>query len=126
MPELLEELTRRRLPLAVLSNKPDDFVKQAVNHYFTPGRFKRVYGAIDGIPRKPDPALALRVAAELGVPPAEACFLGDSGSDMETARRAGMLPVGVLWGFRDADELERNGAAHLIDRPLDLMPCLEA
>ena len=122
--DLLEELTRHGVPLAVLSNKPDVFVKKAVDHYFAPSLFRSVYGALDGVPRKPDPTLALRVAGELGLPADQACLLGDSGSDMQTAKRAGMLPVGVRWGFRDASELERNGAAHLLEKPKDLLSLL--
>lgn len=32
-------------------------------------------------------------------------------------RAAGMIPVGVTWGFRGAGELREAGAAHLIDPP---------
>ena len=46
-------------------------------------------------------------------------FVGDSGVDMQTAARANMYPVGVLWGFREADELLANGAKHLIKHPME-------
>jgi len=41
---------------------------------------------------------------------------------METATAAGMFPVGVLWGFRSADELLANGARALAEHPRDLLP----
>ena len=44
---------------------------------------------------------------------------------METARRAGMHPVGVAWGFRPVDELRSGGAAAIIERPADLLELLE-
>ena len=41
--------------------------------------------------------------------------------DMQTAVNAGFLPVGVLWGFRQRDELEENGAQVLLEKPADLL-----
>ena len=70
----------------------------------------RVYGERAGVPRKPDPTAALGVAAELGVAPAECAFIGDTAVDVRTARAAGMVAVGVSWGFRDAEELVSHGA----------------
>ncbi len=32
-----------------------------------------------------------------------------------------MVPVGVLWGFRDKEELVSNGAKYLIEKPGDLL-----
>ena len=52
-------------------------------------------------------------------------YLGDSGVDMLTAVGAGMLPVGVLWGFRTGDELRENGAEHLIETPMDLLSIID-
>lgn len=51
-------------------------------------------------------------------------YIGDSGVDMHTAVRAGMVPVGVLWGFRDAAELRGMGADHLIEKPGELLEVL--
>ena len=84
-------------------------------------RFDIVRGSRPGVPLKPDPAPALAIAAELGVTPADCAFVGDTNVDMTTARSAGMLAVGALWGFRTADELRANGADVLIASPLDLL-----
>ena len=40
---------------------------------------------------------------------------------MQTALRAGMVPIGVTWGFRSAEELQENGASALINRPCELL-----
>ena len=56
----------------------------------------------------------------MGVPPQRVLYLGDSGIDMQTAARAGMYPVGALWGFRSADELKLNGAKALV-KPRELI-----
>ena len=59
----------------------------------------------EGIPLKPDPTGALEISRRLGIPPGEFIFVGDTGTDMETAVRAGIFPLGVLWGFRPEKEL---------------------
>jgi phosphoglycolate phosphatase len=125
VPELVAALAQRGYRLAVLSNKPDRFTKELVAHYFPAAPFDAVRGQLPHIPLKPDPAAALQIAQELGIPPAEWLYLGDTNTDMRTAREAGMHAVGVLWGFRDRQELEDSGAQCLIARPADLLAWLD-
>jgi phosphoglycolate phosphatase len=124
IPELLDALQGRRLRMAIFSNKPDDFTREMVGALLAPWRFEAVVGARPEVPKKPDPTVALAIARDLGIPPARILYLGDSGTDMRTAVSAGMFPVGALWGFRDATELEANGARVLIARPMDLLGVL--
>jgi phosphoglycolate phosphatase len=112
------------MKLAVLSNKPHDATEECVRELLPGIRFDVVMGQVDGRPKKPDPAGALAIAEQLGVLPQEVLYLGDTSTDMETAVRAGMYPVGVLWGFRTADELRKHGAKTLIARPQDIMTLL--
>lgn len=121
IPELLKELTDRNTALAVLSNKPDEFTKKMTTHFFPGIPFAAVFGARNGIPLKPDPASALEICRITGKKPDDFIYLGDSGTDMQTANRAGMYPVGVLWGFRDDKELRENGAKMLIKRPDEIL-----
>ena len=123
MLESLHELKARGMKLAVLSNKPHDFTVRCCTHFFPDVPFEAVLGAREGVPRKPDPQGALEIAGIIGVPPAQCAYVGDSGSDMETATRAGMLPVGVRWGFRSEDELREHGARKMVTHPDDLV-CL--
>jgi phosphoglycolate phosphatase len=44
---------------------------------------------------------------------------------METARAAGMLAIGALWGFRDRAELEAAGAAMVIEAPGELLAAID-
>ncbi|HET97600.1 MAG TPA: HAD family hydrolase [Desulfurivibrio alkaliphilus] len=125
IPALLTTLNRRGITMAVLSNKPDEFTQQAVRELLAPHRFAIVRGARADTPRKPDPAGALALAEELNLPPAEFLFVGDSGIDMQTAKRSGMFAIGVLWGFRPAEELRQNGADALISTPPQLLEFLD-
>lgn len=118
---MLEALAARGAPLAVVTNKPHDAAVEIVRRLFPTVRFTEVLGQTDGLPHKPDPAGPLRVAAALGVEPAEAYFVGDTDTDMKTARNAGMIPVGVLWGFRGREELEAHGARHIVAEPSELV-----
>jgi phosphoglycolate phosphatase len=119
VPELLEDMKARGLRLAVLSNKNQAHTTAVVDHYF-PGLFEAAWGLSPERPAKPDPASALALAALLGLPPERFIYLGDSAVDMKTARRAGMWPVGVTWGYRGRAELAEAGAARLIDSPDEL------
>lgn len=117
---LLEELTALKVPMAVLSNKRDDFTRDLVKKRLGRFPFKGVRGEQAGVPRKPDPTAALELALALGVAPARVGFVGDTPIDMHTAKNAGMTGVGVLWGFRTREELLAAGAKHLIARPEEL------
>jgi phosphoglycolate phosphatase len=119
--ELLDALTCRGIPMAVFSNKPDEFTQLCVTLLLAAWRFEVVLGAMPTLAKKPDPAGALLIAERLRLQPEEIVYLGDTGTDMQTAVAAGMFPVGALWGFRAADELLAHGAQRLIEQPLDLL-----
>lgn len=126
VPELLDRLAADGYRMAIVSNKPDANTQEIVAAKLWKWRFDRVIGGRPGVPLKPDPASVLEVAAALGIEPREFAYLGDSGIDMDTARAAGMYPLGALWGFRAADELRAHGAAVLLDKPADLLPLLSS
>lgn len=112
--EVLSALEAVGTRTAVLSNKSDGYTRDIVAGLFPSGRFARVYGERAGVARKPDPSSALALAGELEVDPARCAFVGDTGVDMGTARRAGMIAVGVTWGFRGEPELREHGAVHIV------------
>ncbi len=124
IPELLDILTAHQVPMAVLSNKPDEFTQQCVQRFLGRWPFRMVLGERPGLPRKPDPAGALQMAQALQTPPEAILYVGDTKTDMQTARLAGLFAVGALWGFRTAEELLAHGAQQLIAHPLDLLPLL--
>lgn len=81
-------------------------------------------GQLPNVPLKPDPTAAQQIAQELGIPPGHWLYLGDTNTDMRTARAAGMHAVGVLWGFRDRDELVGSGAEHVVAKPEEVLALL--
>ena len=124
IPELLDALAERKMKLAVLSNKPDDFTRLMVERLLPRWRFDAVAGARPSAPRKPDPAAALQIASGLGVAPSGFLYVGDTKTDMQTAVAAGMFAAGALWGYRSAEELLSSGARVLLKHPLDALPLL--
>lgn len=124
IPELLRSLTERGIVLAVISNKADEFTRVAVAQMLSEFTFVAVSGARPMVPKKPDPAVALKLAVSLGIEPRDVVFLGDTDIDMKTARAAGMRPMGALWGFRDAAELLAGGAEALLRTPAELLELL--
>lgn len=125
IPRLVAILRAAGTKMAVVSNKPHTFTETCCRHYFPELPFDFVIGQQEGRPVKPDPYPALQAATHLRMPPSDCLFLGDSGVDMETARRAGMFPVGALWGFRRQDELEGAGASACIQHPRDLLKWMD-
>lgn len=125
IPELLDELTRRKIVLSVLTNKPHIFAQQCMAYYFKGWAFNPVLGQRGDTPPKPDPSEALHIARTLALSPEEILLLGDSATDMETAVAAGMTPMGAGWGFRTAAELEQSGARKVLSHPLEALKALQ-
>lgn len=116
---LLADLKKRGMKLAVISNKAQEMADRVVKSLLG-GVFDVVAGKREGYPAKPDPALTLEVIRELSVKPQECVLAGDSGMDMAAAKNAGAVGVGVLWGFRKKDELEKNGAVYTVSFPAEI------
>lgn len=112
--EMLDGLKLGGAKLGVLSNKFDAAVRSVIGEHF-PGVFHLVRGECASVPRKPDPTGLLNMLNDLGVSPAEAAYVGDSASDIETARAAGTAAVAVTWGYQ-----QPSGADFTITHPSDL------
>ncbi len=119
--EMLSVLRTRGVRMAVCTNKHVSAAEVLIRKYFPADSFDAYEGDCPGVPRKPDPAHVRIVLDKMGVGPEETVYLGDSGVDMQTAVNAGVLPVGVLWGFREKEELTENGAEILLSQPLELL-----
>ncbi|MEP0843401.1 MAG: HAD family hydrolase [Phycisphaerae bacterium] len=124
VPELLDGLAARGIPIAILTNKPHEHTVPMVEALFGRWRFAAVEGYRREDRRKPDPRTALEIVEAMHARPADVLMVGDSKTDMLTALNAGLVPVGVAWGYRPRAELLAAGARHLLDRPEDLLAIL--
>ena len=121
MVETLRTLKNRGMKLTVCSNKPHLAAVGAIKGMFDEDLFDIIQGQEAKISRKPEPDMALMIADKMGVDVKECMYIGDTDTDMQTGKAAGMYTIGVLWGFRDRDELEENHADIIIEKPQELL-----
>lgn len=100
--------------LAVFSNKQHDQTRDIVSRLFPAGTFEYAIGHDGTFPCKPAPDGALFLAERFGVAPEKVAFVGDSDVDMKVAANAGMVPIGVSWGYRPQELLLTLGAETIL------------
>lgn len=112
--ELLDELKKADVKLAVVSNKADYAVQILCEQYFS-DIFHMAVGEKEAVRKKPAPDSVYAVLDELQVEKERTVYIGDSEVDIETAKNAGLDAVLVTWGFRDAAFLQEKGAKTLVN-----------
>jgi len=118
--EILETLQETEILLAVATNKPHDLLPDLLQYYFPTIKWAVVFGNRKGIPLKPHPQIAYDILDATHVEKKDTLYVGDTAVDMETAHNAGIITVGVLWGFRTKEELTQAQARYIIDKPHQL------
>lgn len=118
----MDDLAARGVKLAICTNKLEGLARALVHALGWDGRFAAIVGG-DTLPvRKPDPAPLLEAITRAGG--GRAAFIGDSITDTDTARNAGIPCVAVSFGFSDRPP-EELGADALIDHFDELIPALK-
>lgn len=119
--EMLGELKKRGIKVGVISNKPDFATKSVCADKIEKSLVDFVQGQIDAIPTKPDVTGPMQVLDALGAKPCETMYIGDSGVDMQTGKNLGSYTVGVSWGYRDTEELTKNGADEIVSCAMQIV-----
>ena len=114
--EMLEQIQKAGVQIAVLTNKAHGVASEVVEAYY-PGIFPIVQGALPDMPTKPNPTLLHVMMEKMGATAENTLFVGDSNVDIRTAKNGGVNSCGVLWGFRNQQELEEEGADYLAETP---------
>ena len=122
--DVIKALQANNLRVAVLSNKPELITIDIVRSLCPDVSFDTVVGYRDEATKKPNPALAHEIASRMGLPPMQILLVGDSATDIATARNAGMKVVSVTWGFRSREHLQATQPDAIIDRPAELLDLL--
>lgn len=122
--ELLQELNERKIKMAIVSNKFDAAVKELKKELFSE-YIQVAIGESIIVPKKPNPSGVFAALEELGVKKENALYVGDSEVDIMTAKNAGVISVGVTWGFRDCTVLENSKANHIIHTPQRLLDIID-
>lgn len=118
--ELLSTLKENGIKTAVLSNKPHERTEEVIATMF-PQTFDVVLGQSPQRKKKPSPDGVFAILDQLSLEKQNALYVGDTGTDMKTGKSAGLFTVGVLWGFREENELKEHGADAIIKEPKELM-----
>lgn len=120
IPEVLVEIAKE-FPIAVVSNKPDSSTKPLCREFFGEDIF--ALGQLEGCPRKPAPDMLYKAMEAIGV---ENCiYVGDTEVDILTAKNANVPCLTVLWGFRDQEYLQDQGATRFCEEPAQLLTVLK-
>ncbi len=119
--QCLKQLEQRDIALAILSNKPHQFISSFVDHFFPDINFSFCFGHRKGTPKKPAPDSLNEIIRLLNRTPEEILYVGDSAVDMQTGKNARVFTIGVRWGFRPVSELREFKADAIIASPLELL-----
>lgn len=119
--DVLDEMNRMGVRLAVLSNKPHRQTVKVITAMFGADMFAYVQGQKETIPRKPAPAAFELIMERLGVSGDECLYVGDSEVDVAAGKNAGIKTISVSWGFRSKEELKAAGAEYIIDKADELL-----
>ncbi len=122
--QVLEGLQSKGVVLAVLSNKPDIFVKTILDKLFPNITFKEAWGKKEEYAIKPNPESLNAILDRLGADKSNTVYIGDSNVDILTAQNGKVDSIGCTWGFRDEAELVEAGAkkiAHTYSELEDLI-----
>ncbi|MBQ2932587.1 MAG: HAD family hydrolase [Clostridia bacterium] len=119
--DMLGKVKENGVNTAILSNKDDSTAKKVSDELFEKGLVDLCLGARPGVALKPDPQAVFEIIEKFGASKDECLYIGDTATDIKTAKNAGLYSVGVLWGFRDEEELRTAGADVIISDPAEIV-----
>lgn len=123
--EVITALKEKGMRLAICTNKPDFAAKGMVSAIFGDDAFDVVQGAVDGMPKKPDPTVPQSILNQFGVSAAETVWIGDSDVDVLSAKNLGCRSIAVTWGFRSRESLENANPDYIVNTPKEILKILK-
>lgn len=120
MVEILEELQKTGIKIAVASNKYQEAVDMIIPRCFPSINFTAIEGQRKERATKPNPAIVHDILKKAEVLKEDVLYVGDSGVDMQTGCNSGVETCGVTWGFRSREELAFFHPQHLVDNASQL------
>ncbi|HEK0909698.1 TPA: phosphoglycolate phosphatase [Pseudomonas putida] len=123
--DTLRWLRKQGVEMALITNKPERFVGPLLDQMKIGRYFRWIIGG-DTLPqKKPDPAALLFVMKMAGIAPEQSLFVGDSRSDVQAARAAGVKSVGLTYGYNHGRPIDEESPSLVLDDLRLLLPgCL--
>lgn len=113
--DCLDWLRERRVKLAIITNKPAQFIEPLLEEKRLAGYFDWLVGG-DTLPQqKPDPAALFWVMDKAGVAPSESLFVGDSRNDVRAAKAATVRCVALTYGYNHGEPIADEQPALVLD-----------
>ncbi len=114
---LLKELYEHGIRLAILSNKPQEQTDEVVFKLLPKKVFSYIIGQSERFPKKPNPSSLNYIISSEEMEISNVYYIGDSDVDMQLGKSVGVHTIGVEWGFRPREELEKSGADFIASSP---------
>lgn len=112
--ELLKELKQRGKRLAVVTSKIDHIANEVLENTGLSDYFEFVSAQTPKVVVDKEKVLS-RAMSELNIADkSNVVMIGDRKHDVEAANAKGIDSIGVLWGYGDRNELESEGATHVV------------
>lgn len=124
--EMLADIAKAGMVQAVLSNSAGTFIRAILERLGVASRFVSLVGEKEMPAPKPDPRGLWNLLGEIGCPRSATVYVGDSRTDLETARAAGVAAIGVSWGAHVRGELAGLGFDAVVDSPAELGDVLKS
>ena len=123
--ECLGWLREHDVPMAIITNKPAQFIEPLLAEKGLVGYFQWLVGG-DTLPQqKPDPAALLWVMGKAGAAPVESLFVGDSRNDVRAAKAAGVPCVALSYGYNHGEPIANEQPAMVLDDLRELVASAE-
>jgi len=113
--DLLEELQEKEVLLAINSNRTTDSIKYFTDKFLKDIDFLLIEGHNENYPSKPSPIGVNRILDMANVKTDEAIYIGDSKTDIATAKNAGMDCIIVTWGYGDEEAYNDDYPVAVVD-----------
>jgi len=118
---LIKALKDDGAKIGVVSNKPHEFTLLMIQYFFNSETFDIILGQKNNTPVKPAPDALFHAIDEMSIKKSDLLYVGDTDTDMKTASNAGVVSVGVTWGFRSEKELRENEADFIVHNPMEIL-----
>ena len=117
--DMLSNIKKAGFKTAIVTNKADFAAQELCKRMFGEN-IDLIVGSSADRPNKPAPDGAFYAIDTLGSKAENTIFVGDADTDILTAKNAGLKSIGVLWGFRDREIIEAEGAEYIVETVKEL------
>lgn len=111
----LTQLKQEGYTLAIITNKPKEFVPTIIEHFGWQSLFSLILGG-DSLPvKKPDPTPLLHSCELLGFSPEQSYMIGDSKNDIVAGQQAGIDTLALTYGYNYGEDIRQLAPTHAFD-----------